>query len=94
MPAPKRVEYINGGVKLDDDTTIMTRKELSRLLAEDAPVQFYTTSMFGPMFDGPIKEALRRWPNNVLQVTGPDPRKSRMWYASIKLNSKGEIRVS
>ena len=68
-----------------------TKKELKAAIAADpATVELEATSMFGNEYGGPLADA----PAGSYYVVGPDPYTSRKWYASIKVDSAGAIKVS
>jgi hypothetical protein len=48
------------------------------------------TSIFGNEYDGPVSSA----PVGDYFVVGPDPYKSRKWYARITVGQGGKVRVT
>lgn len=92
MPAQRTAQYITGGATTTSLERFPTKRALKGLIKEHPlKVRFYTTSLFGPQFDGNIVQALQKWPGNVLQITGPNPENGRNWYANVKLNRNNEI---
>lgn len=85
--------YINGGAK--DKATGMdykTKKALREAVAENPNgVLFYSTDAFGPnsgLIDPIDKIETVKGINATLSVTGPNPYRSRKWYANITWDSK------
>ena len=56
---------------------------------EPGTVGLYNTSMFGG-YTGPASELPE---GSSFNVVGPDPERSRIWYATVKMN-KGRVTVS
>lgn len=84
--------YVNVGAQYNNTarTDIPTKAELKRTIAEDpAKVYIYSTSPFEP-FEGNAGELVE---GLKYTVTGPNPYKTRKWYATLqKVN--GKIKVS
>ncbi len=77
--------HIQGGVYY-----ATTKKALKEQVSNDPEsVGFFNTSPMGPQWSGPISEL----PDGVtLTIVGPDPDKSRKWYANIRrVNGKFKV---
>jgi len=71
-----------------------TKSELKRALtAEPANVLFDTTSVHGPRSGDIIRADIADIGAYRLSVAGPDPYRTRKWYATVAV-SKGKIQVS
>ncbi len=81
--------YINVGARLKSDQShVPTKKALKDLLAKTpGEVVFYPTAMFGSQSLIPGNELPTD--GSKLQVVGPDPEKSRKWYATVERTAKG-----
>lgn len=80
------MNYIGGGIH--GATTKKALKEAVK--ADPNSVEFYSTGMMGPQFNGKVSNMPE---NSSLTVAGPDPFNARNWFASIERNSKGVIVV-
>ena len=83
--------YINGGVT-SRSIQIPTKKMLKDLVKTGpSQVFFYPTSEIGQTWSGSLAEL----PKGVtLSVVGPDPYRSRKWYASITKTLAGNWKVT
>ena len=76
--------FVNAGVE-----GATTKKALKEAVARGDRVWAYCTSPLGPQYNGYLDEL----PEYItLSVVGPDPYKSRRWYASV-IRSNGKITV-
>jgi hypothetical protein len=84
--------YINVGATADG-RFLQTKKALRHaLLNEPERVKFFQTSAFTSYKIPPIFGVERIEPDWVLSVVGPDPSRSRKWYATVtRLN--GTVRI-
>lgn len=86
--------YINGGVnRTDDGTPIFTKTTLKAMVKEDPHyVTFYRTSTLDEQdFEGP----LNKLPVGLkLSVCGPDPHRTRRWYATIERTHQDQVKVT
>lgn len=67
------------GVWSDDGTRFASKKALSESVKAGQIVFLEATSMFGNEYDGVLDHA----PDGTYYVVGPDPYKSRKWYAQV-----------
>lgn len=89
------MSFINVGASDAQGERIPTKAALKRALKEDpASVTFDRTAVVGPdKGAGPIKgDDLPA--NDKLTVVGPDPYTNRRWYATVYLNTHGNISVN
>jgi len=81
------MNYINGGVRAVNGGPIATKAALKAAVrADPADVLFSCTAELGPAFSGRVTEMPE---GVVLQVCGPDPYRSRKWYASVRKTARG-----
>jgi len=74
--------YVNG-------QRCQTKKALKEAAAQGRVISIECTSMFGG-YDGDSKDAPV---GKTFTVVGPDPYRSRKWYANIKRQEDGTIKV-
>lgn len=67
------------GIWSDDNTRFASKKALTDAVKAGHTTYLEATSVFGNEYDGPLREA----PDGAYYVVGPDPYKSRKWYAQI-----------
>lgn len=82
--------WINCGVRWANGLTIPTKKALKAALVSPLAVEFYETSLG--------REHLTYTANSLpagakMQVVGPDPYRSRKWYATVEVKG-GAARVT
>lgn len=78
------MSYVNVGV-----IGISTKSALKAAVkANPSAVRFYGTSPMGPQFSGPATDIPE---GTTLTVVGPDPYRSRKWFASVKRTAKGIV---
>ncbi len=84
--------YLNVGATLDGKP-VPTKKALKAAVAERNPgLVFYTTAV---AFDGDLRFTLDQFPaRKVLSVVGPDPYRTRNWYASVEPKGVDGYKVS
>jgi hypothetical protein len=82
------MSYINVGAKTLDGRAIMTKGELKKRMSE-APmsVNFYSTEYLGP-HAGQQYNGGNLPKSFSLSVVGPDPERSRKWYATVTADGK------
>lgn len=67
------------GVWSDDGTRFASKKALGESVKAGQIVFLEATSVFGNEYDGALDHA----PDGTYYVVGPDPYKSRKWYAQV-----------
>jgi hypothetical protein len=78
------VAYINCGAYVNGIRP-KTKKALREALkADPTAVEFDSTTAIGPHVGGRFTAQHTVASSDTLQVCGPDPYRSRVWYASIK----------
>jgi hypothetical protein len=89
-------DYINCGALTTRRVRVQTKKQLKDLIAEDpALVIFDPTSMHPGSNNNGNDISGDSIPDGVvLSVVGPDPSRSRKWYASVSKGARGGIKVS
>jgi hypothetical protein len=84
-------DHINVGARNADGSNVPTKKALGEAIKKNPQtITFYPTSQFGSqsLIRGDEVPA-----GTILNVVGPDPAKSRKWYASVEKTGKG-VKVS
>jgi len=67
---------------------IISKKQLKEFIKQGEPVVLEATSVFGNEFDGVLQFA----PDGDYWVVGPDPYRSRKWFAHI-VKEQGKVTV-
>lgn len=67
------------GIWSDDSTRFASKKALTEAVKAGRVTYLEATSVFGNEYDGPVSGA----PDGTYYVVGPDPYKSRKWYAQV-----------
>lgn len=78
------MSYVNVGI--EGATTKAALRQAVK--AQPEKVYAYSTSPLGPQFRGPVSQLPE---GTTLTVAGPDPYRSRKWFASIKRSPVGLI---
>ncbi len=76
------------GIWSDDSTRFASKKALTEAVKAGRVTYLEATSVFGNEYDGPVSGA----PDGTYYVVGPDPYKSRKWYAQV-IKSGDTIKV-
>ena len=74
-----RGDNVTQGIWSDDNTRFASKKALTDAVKAGHTTYLEATSVFGNEYDGPLRQA----PDGAYYVVGPDPYKSRKWYAQI-----------
>jgi hypothetical protein len=80
--------FINCGVHAPYNASKKALKEAVK--ADATKVRFYGTAAFGPGFDGTAADIPA---GHILVVVGPDPYRSRKWYANVARKPDGSVTV-
>jgi hypothetical protein len=90
--------WINAGAAHSTGERIKTKAELKRVLkATPQAVTFDTTSNFPNAEETVVASDLGNRPRaaeEAWQICGPDPYADRKWYATVRANRLGNLKVS